>query len=239
MVCHDEVIYPHEDNRVVIRLQDIFKKFSIGLDAQENKSDAYGSNKPRKKYVVLTFDDGPSRCLYQILDILAHYNVPALFFWLGKYIHPQRPWKRVLDEGHLIGSHSWKHRDLTKLSYQEQLADLQLSKDKVEEITGVPITYFRPPFGRYNTDTLLAVETLNMIPMLWHVSTHDWLNRHHPKKISENGIRYSEDGSILLCHELQQTTKALPELIEGLLDKDVQFVLPPIYPRSSRQGASL
>lgn len=66
----------------------------------------------KQKSVVLTFDDGPGRYLLEILDVLKVENVPAVFFWQTRLLHPVRPWRKVIDEGHMIGSHSCKHPDL-------------------------------------------------------------------------------------------------------------------------------
>jgi peptidoglycan/xylan/chitin deacetylase (PgdA/CDA1 family) len=181
------------------------------------------AKKGQKKSVVLTFDDGPGRVLPSLLDILLEEKVPATFFWQSRLLFPQRPWKRVLDEGHQIGTHSTKHVNLAKLSFNEQYADIAGSVEKLESITGKEITYFRPPFGQYNNDTLAVAETLNLVPIMWRISSMDWELKNNPEQIVDNVIQHLEDGAIILLHELPQTLEALPDLIRNIRASGYQF----------------
>ncbi len=178
---------------------------------------------PKTKSVVLTFDDGPGRVLPSLLDILSKEKVPATFFWQSRLLFQQRPWKRVLDDGHQIGTHSTKHVNLAKLSFNEQYADIAGSVEKMESITGMEITYFRPPFGQYNNDTLAVAETLNLIPVMWKISSMDWELKNNPEQIVENVVQHLEDGAIILLHELPQTLEALPNLIREIRARGYQF----------------
>ncbi|KKK38664.1 polysaccharide deacetylase [Mesobacillus campisalis] len=181
------------------------------------------AKKGSKKSVVLTFDDGPGRVLPSLLDILSKEKVPAAFFWQSRLLFPQRPWKRVLDEGHQIGTHSTKHVNLSKLSFNEQYTDIAGSVEKLENITGKEIAYFRPPFGQYNNDTLAVAESLNLVPVMWRISSMDWELKNNPEQIIDNVIQHLEDGAIILLHELPQTLKALPNLIREIRARGYQF----------------
>ncbi|WP_085520659.1 polysaccharide deacetylase family protein [Tuberibacillus sp. Marseille-P3662] len=169
-----------------------------------------------KKSVILTFDDGPSRVLPDILDILKSENVPAMFFWQSRLLFPKRPWKRVLDEGHIIGTHTVKHPNLVRLTYEKQYQELSNSVTKIEDVTGQPIKYFRPPFGQYNADTLKAAEQLQLTPVLWRVAAIDWELKEEPEQIITNVTDYLEDGAVILLHELRQTLDVLPDLIKTI-----------------------
>ncbi len=179
--------------------------------------------KEKVKTVVLTFDDGPSKVLLDILDVLWHQNVPAVFFWQSRLLYDQRPWQRVLDEGHDIGTHSRKHLNLTKLSYKEQFQDIASSKSKIEQITKHKIKYFRPPFGQFNEDTMAVAKTLGLTPVMWRISSMDWELKDNPQKIITNVLEHLEDGAIILLHELKQTLEALPELITEIKAKGFHF----------------
>ncbi|SEM12422.1 Polysaccharide deacetylase [Mesobacillus persicus] len=172
---------------------------------------------------MLTFDDGPSRVLPEILDILEEEKVPATFFWQSRLLHNQRPWQRVLAGGHQIGTHSCKHRDLSKLNYEGQYRDLAHSVAKIESIIGNKVTYFRPPFGQYNDDTIEAARALNLVPVLWKIASMDWELKDSPEQIITNVINHLEDGSIILLHELHQTLDILPELIQEIKDRGYHF----------------
>ncbi|MCA0991474.1 polysaccharide deacetylase family protein [Pseudalkalibacillus hwajinpoensis] len=178
-----------------------------------------------EKKVILTFDDGPGRVLPELLDILKTEKVPAMFFWQSRLLYQARAWKRVLDEGHVIGTHSCKHLNLSKLSYAEQYEDLERSKRKIEDITGTPVTYFRPPFGRYDLATTKAARDLGLKTVMWRISSMDWELACHPEEILSNVIPNLEDGAIILLHELKQTVQILPELIERIRSDGYGFTI--------------
>lgn len=183
------------------------------------KLDAFG------KKVVLTFDDGPSRQLPAILTILKEKNVLAHFFWQTKLLYRERPWRRVLGDGHEIGSHTENHKDLTRLTYEEQYRQIKNSVMRIEAITGVRVRYLRPPFGQYNENTLDILAKLELIPVMWEISSYDWEHKASPERIVDNVVSHSRDGSIILLHETKQTVIALPEIIDGLRRRGFEFSL--------------
>lgn len=183
-------------------------------------------NKDRSnKSVVLSFDDGPSKVLPQILDILKQEAVPALFFWQSRLLYSARPWQRLLDEGHVVGTHSMKHRNLVQLSYEEQFLDLKNSVANIESITGTPVSYFRPPYGRFDSNTLKAAEALGLTTVLWRVASMDWELKDDPDQIIRYVADNLEDGAIILLHELEQTVAILPQLIQAIKKQGYSFSL--------------
>ncbi|MFC4322361.1 polysaccharide deacetylase family protein [Litchfieldia salsa] len=176
-----------------------------------------------QKKVYLTIDDGPSKVLPQILDILKDENVPAIFFWQSRLIYDERPWKRVLDEGHLIGTHSTKHKNLVKLSYAEQYHDIDQSVKKLEQVIGTKVKYFRPPYGQYNQDTIDVANKLQLTTVMWRIASMDWEHKKDPQQIISHVINHLEDGAIILIHELSQTLEILPQLIKEVKDKGYSF----------------
>ncbi len=181
--------------------------------------------KATEKKVILTFDDGPSRNLEAILDILREKNVPAIFFWQSKLLYHARPWRRVLEEGHELGAHSINHKNLVNLNYSEQHQQIFKSVDHLEAVTKQKVRYFRPPFGRYNEDTMTILHELGLIPIMWDISSYDWLNKDTPEKIVCNVVNHISDGSIILLHELEQTVTILPTLIDQVREKGYEFTL--------------
>jgi peptidoglycan/xylan/chitin deacetylase (PgdA/CDA1 family) len=180
------------------------------------------------KSLILTFDDGPSSVLVPILDILKKHEVKAMFFWQSRLLHKHRPWKRVLDDGHIIGGHSLRHRDLTRLNLEEQLHDITSNKRHIEQLTGQQMKYFRPPYGQFNEDTLEVLKMLGVTPFLWEVAGLDWEHKEIPVHIVHNILNYAEDGSVILLHELKQTVTILDELITDLKAEGYSFELPPL-----------
>lgn len=182
----------------------------------------------REKCVVLTFDDGPGRYLPQILDVLKKEDVPAVFFWQTRLFYPERPWRRVFEEGHMIGSHSCRHPDLRKMDYQQQYKELFNSKQKLESTTGQPVRYFRPPFGQYDAGTLKALQELDLTPVMWSIASLDWELKENPEQIISNVVSNLEEGAIVLLHELAQTLLVLPELIRQIRNEGYSFSLLPV-----------
>jgi peptidoglycan/xylan/chitin deacetylase (PgdA/CDA1 family) len=127
------------------------------------------------KTVALTFDDGPGPSTGAILAILLHYKVRATFFDIGA--HEARLPKLVTEEsrdGFLVGSHTWSHPYLTKLSPASQAAQLDKTSKEQEELTDSSPCVFRPPFGRYNAATLVLARKRHMSVWLWSDDTQDW-----------------------------------------------------------------
>lgn len=177
------------------------------------------------KNVILTFDDGPSRQLDNMLDILDKKKVPAIFFWQSRLLNSSRPWKRVLDGGHKIGTHAHNHTNLTNLSFDEQYRQVKTSINIIEKVTGQKVEYFRPPFGQYNEDTIAILKELQLVPTMWEISSYDWDNKKNPEKIVSNVVDNIIDGSIILLHELKQTAEVLEQLIDEVRQKGFEFTL--------------
>ncbi|HEX7064204.1 MAG TPA: polysaccharide deacetylase family protein [Bacillales bacterium] len=180
-----------------------------------------------KPEVLLTFDDGPTEYLSEILSILQAEDVQALFFWQSDLLdQDEGSLGRVLDEGHLIGSHAHSHPKLPDLSYEEQLEEIRKSKERLEKLMGRGITRFRPPYGLYNEDTMKIAEELGLEVVLWKVASWDWQHETNEKQIVENVREHTEAGDIVLLHELPQTVKVLPKLIDQLRRKGLALSRP-------------
>ena len=105
--------------------------------------------KTSKPKLVLTYDDGPDpKYTKQILDTLAFYHVPATFFVIGIEAENNIPLiKRILKEGHEIGNHTFTHPDMSKVSKDRALLEMDATKLLIECITGRSIVMFRAPFN--------------------------------------------------------------------------------------------
>src|SRR5690606_19259611 len=142
-----------------------------------------------RKTVILTFDDGPSRVLPDILDILKETGTPDVFFWQTRLLHKERPWKRVLTKGHQIDTHTVNHKNLTdKMTQQQQYDELKKSVYAIERITVKPVTFFRPTYGQFNEDTLQAAKRLNLKTVMWRIASMDWELKDEPDQIVANVV---------------------------------------------------
>lgn len=132
----------------------------------------------------------------------------------------------MLAEGHQIGTHTVNHRNLTdKMTQQQQYDELKKSVDAIEGITGNPVTFFRPPYGQFNEDTLQAAKRLNLKTVMWRIASMDWELKDEPDRIVSNVVDHLEDGAIILLHELSQTVKVLPQLIAAIKEQGYEFAL--------------
>ncbi|HXR38358.1 MAG TPA: polysaccharide deacetylase family protein [Terracidiphilus sp.] len=126
--------------------------------------------------LALTFDDGPNPVWTpQLLDILASLDVHATFFLVGRYAQAAPDLvRRIHAAGHLIGNHSWSHPNLAVTAARRVEEELTRTRDALQQITGVPIRWFRPPFGARRPVVLKIARSLGMTPVLWNAITTDW-----------------------------------------------------------------
>ncbi|KXH87227.1 polysaccharide deacetylase family protein [Sporosarcina sp. HYO08] len=175
------------------------------------------------KRVALTFDDGPDpKITTQILDILKKYEAPATFFMLGSRVeyYPEIA-KLVQVAGHELGNHTWTHPDLRKLSVEKIQSEINQTTAIIEQETGQKVTAFRPPYGAINQ----TVRSQTSLPVaLWDVDTLDW-QHHNPTKILEIVKQQTKDGSIILMHDIHQSTAdGLDAVLSFLQNEGYVFV---------------
>ena len=132
------------------------------------------------KCVALTFDDGPhEECTAQLLDGLKERGVRVTFFLMGQNIEGNEELvKRMHDEGHLIGNHSFSHVQLTKAGAKTVCQAVDRTSRMIEDITGERPQYMRPPFGDWNEELECEV---GMTTVLWSVDSLDWKLRNKNK----------------------------------------------------------
>ena len=184
------------------------------------------------KVVSLTFDDGPHKeNTPRLLDILKKNNVVATFFMVGKNVK-QYPdiVKRVYDEEHEIGSHSYDHPDLMKLSLNQIMVD-QYGKanDAIEAVTGFRTLIDRPPYGSMSEE---MAKQIGREQILWSVDPEDWKKENRAPDIvydhvvngTENG-GHVKDGAIILSHDIHASTvDAYERIIPALKEQGYKFV---------------
>lgn len=131
---------------------------------------------PRAGELALTFDDGPNPAWTpRLLDILATHDVRATFFMVGRFADVEKELvRRIADAGHLIGNHSWSHPNLARTASARVLEELRKTSDTLEQITGKPVRYFRPPYGGRRPYVLKTAREMGMTPVLWNAMTSDW-----------------------------------------------------------------
>jgi peptidoglycan-N-acetylglucosamine deacetylase len=130
----------------------------------------------RPEELALTFDDGPNPIWTpRLLEILAHHDVRVTFFMVGSHARREPDLvRRVAAEGHLIGNHSWSHLNLAKVKASLVREELRRGQETLQDITGQPVRFFRPPFGARRPYVLHTARDMGMIPVHWNAMTTDW-----------------------------------------------------------------
>ncbi|MFC8536531.1 polysaccharide deacetylase family protein [Streptomyces sp. NPDC057249] len=181
--------------------------------------------------MVLSFDDGPDP-LYtpQILDTLREHDVRAMFFLCGEMANDNRDLvRRISDEGHTVGNHSWTHPLVTKLSRAGITDELGRTSDVIEEITGAAPLWYRAPYGAWNRDSFEIGAALGMEPMAWTVDTLDWTVP-GTDTIVHRVRQGAGPGVVVLSHDAggdrSQSVAALRRYLPELLDDGYRLTVP-------------
>ena len=184
--------------------------------------DAYFIGSPDKKVLYLTFD-----CGYEngntgaILDALKKHNAPATFFVVGHYVESAPDMvKRMIEEGHTVGNHTYHHPDMSAISslsaFQKEMDDVA---NAFKELTGQEMSmYYRPPQGKYSTNNLNMAKQLGYSTFFWSLAYVDWnvdKQPSHEEALKKLTGRV-HPGAVVLLHN---TSKTNGEILDELLTK--------------------
>lgn len=177
--------------------------------------------------IYLSFDDGPDpEWTPQVLDLLKAAAIRATFFVIGQNAvkHPQLI-RRIENEGHDLGNHTWCHRHPLFLRSKEAQREVRDATYALEDLTGNTIRWFRPPHGYLRQCMIDQADECGQTTVLWSVSARDWGPFTSTKAISSR-LMNANAGDILLMHDghrlinhPNKTCPALPDLIKGLSDR--------------------
>ncbi len=131
---------------------------------------------PRPGEMALTFDDGPNATWTpRLLDVLAKYQLQATFFLLGARAQAEPALvQRIAADGHLVGNHTWDHPNLARSSSRCIRQELVRTSEILQQMTGVKVKFFRPPFGARRPAVFRIARSLGLTPVLWNAMTSDW-----------------------------------------------------------------
>ncbi|WP_343208046.1 delta-lactam-biosynthetic de-N-acetylase [Anaerolentibacter hominis] len=186
------------------------------------KFDAYYAQNTQDKVLYLTFDAGyENGNTPAILDALKKHNAPATFFVVGNYINTSPDLvKRMVEEGHTVGNHTYNHPDMSKISTKEAFAkELEDLEKLFEETTGKPLTkYYRPPQGKYSEANLQMAKDLGYKTFFWSLAYVDWYQDKQPSKEEafDKLLGRIHPGAVVLLHS---TSKTNADILDELLTK--------------------
>jgi peptidoglycan-N-acetylglucosamine deacetylase len=186
----------------------------------------HGSRDRRR--VALTFDDGPDPVRTPaLLDTLAELSTPATFFVLGKQVdaHPEVA-RRIVDEGHELGNHTYSHRYLPLQRSAAVTRELAATDAAIERATGIVPSLARPPYGGRSTRTVRAFDRSGKRTVLWDVNSFDWKGT-TAREIVERVLARVRPGSIVLLHEAREggevTIEAVRMLVPALRERGFEL----------------
>ena len=160
-----------------------------------------------------------------ILETLKSNEVKITFFMVGDWVdkNPEAV-KKIYKEGHEIGNHSDTHPDITKLSNEQNIAEIERCSQKIEQLTGEKPTLYRVPYGKYNEEIIKISFENGYFPIQWNKDTLDYqaLNGEQMWKRIGNNL---QNGDIILSHNGTAHTKdSLDMLIQNIKAKGFEIV---------------
>lgn len=177
--------------------------------------------------VAMTFDDGPHpRNTPRLLDMLRERRMKATFYVIGNRV---KTWpgiaRRIAEEGHEIGNHSWSHPDLSRFSDGRVLKEIDATTMAIWHATGRPPVTFRPPYGAFTRRQRTWLHGARNLPtILWSVDPADW-RRPGSSVVAHRILTHSHKGAIILSHDIHRgTIDAMPRVLDGLARKGMKFV---------------
>ncbi len=175
------------------------------------------------KKIALTFDDGPNeKYTLPLLEGLRERGVKATFFLLGQEVteNPEIA-KRIAQDGHMIGNHSFYHEDLCEMADDEAVIQVGRTNEVIYEVTGQYPQLLRPPFGRAPQDLVFEPP---MVEVLWTIDSRDW-ELSDVGTIMQNVLPEAEENAIILMHDSSQSSvQAALAIVDSLKERGYSFV---------------
>lgn len=213
--------------------------------AKPKRKISYNSVAVDGPYLAMTFDDGPHPELTpRLLDLLKERGIKATFYVVGKCVdaYPQIM-KRMVQEGHEVGHHTYTHPALNKISAAKFQSEMDRTTEAIVKVTGEKPSTIRPPYGATNaTINRKLSEEYGMTVIMWSVDPLDWKYR-NSTRVANEIIAGAKPGAIILAHDIHASTvAAMPAALDTLLAKGYRFVTvselldmekPPAQPASS------
>jgi len=186
-----------------------------------SKYNAFYAGNPDKKIIYLTFDAGyENGNTVPILDALKKHHVPATFFVVGNFLKENPDLvKRMQQEGHIVGNHTYTHPDMSKIStkeaFEKELGELSTLYQKT---TGEEMTkFYRPPQGKYSEANLQMAKEMGYHTFFWSLAYVDWYQDQQPtREEAFEKLGRIHPGAIVLLHSTSSTNASI---LDELLTK--------------------
>jgi peptidoglycan/xylan/chitin deacetylase (PgdA/CDA1 family) len=179
----------------------------------------------QQKTIYLTFDDGPHPIItMKVLDLLKIYKAKATFFCIGNNVvkYPE-VYKRIIEEGHAVGNHTFNHLNGWKTADDLYLNDINKAMEYIDS------NLFRPPYGRISRFQIqqLLKPKYQMKLIMWSVLSGDFDKDISNEKCLNNVLLSTKEGSIVVFHDSEKASEkmlyALPKVLEQFSKKGFSF----------------
>ncbi len=181
--------------------------------------------------VALTFDDGPSPDTLKILDVLRDANIKATFFLIGENVekYPEIA-RKIADDGHEIGNHSFSHPIYLFCSANKVQKELEKTQEVIKKATDFEPKLARPPCGVRSKTYFEIARKLNLQTIQWSDAGFDWKSL-SAERVARNVLETAQSDSIILLHDgdsagksrRRATVEAIPIILSGLRDKGLHI----------------
>ncbi len=181
--------------------------------------------------VALTFDDAPDDTFTpMVLDALKEAGVQATFFVVGERVEKYPDvMRRIVQEGHVVGNHSYNHANLPTLSEAAFRSQITRTDELIRQYTGYIPSYIRPPYGNINEPQLQWIASQKRKVVNWNVDSLDWRNLPRDEVVA-NILAGVKPGAIILQHsgggvgaDLRGTAEAIPIVVSQLKEQGYRF----------------
>ncbi len=177
-----------------------------------------------EKVLYLTFDDGPHpQATSFVLNELEKYNAKATFFCVGKNVtHHTDIYRRILNEGHRAGNHTFNHLNGWKVN------DMAYFKDIAEASKNIDSVLFRPPYGKISKFQLkYLTDSFKMKVVMWSVLSGDFDAAVSGESCLKNVMRSAEPGNIIVFHDSEKAWSnlvyTLPKVLTHFTENGYRF----------------
>ncbi len=218
--------YLDDSGECIIAEESAAKTEAVGeRTAADGKTDQDRTENDIAPVVALTFDDGPSaQYTPELLDGLKERGVHATFFLIGQNIEKdgnEALVKRMWEEGHLIGNHTYHHVNLSSLNLEAAHRELSRTDEVIRKITGADTILVRPPFGAF-PDSM--EQEMSKLYVKWTVDPLDWTIK-DADEIVRKVVTDVEENDIILLHDCYESSvEAALRIVDILTEEGYEFV---------------
>lgn len=201
------------------------------MDAMEMSSGAgklvpiYDVDTPKQRIAITMNCAWNADDIDQILKVLDERNVKVTFFMVGDWVDKYSEYvKKIAEAGHEIANHSNTHAHVNKLSYEQNVEEVQKCSEKIKKLTGQDVKLYRAPYGEYN-DTVIKSATDNGYQVIqWSIDTLDYQGLDEGQ-MNDRINQKIKNGSIILMHNgTENTASSLNGIIKNIQDKGYNIV---------------